>query len=255
MTHSLSGKVALITGGSSGIGKVTAKEFAAEGAVVVIADRDAVPGRQAVEALQGEGHVAAFIETDVTDSVSVERTIAEIAERFGRLDCAFNNAGVEGGSLVPFPEFDEARWDEVIDVNLKGVWLCMKHEMLQMRRQGGGGAIVNAASILGLVASPNNPAYTASKHGVVGLTKSGALAGAEFGVRVNAVAPGYIRTEMVDRILAGDADHLAEVIQRHPLGRIGDPPEVARAVVWLCSDDASFVTGDTLNVDGGYLAR
>jgi NAD(P)-dependent dehydrogenase (short-subunit alcohol dehydrogenase family) len=247
-------KVAFVTGGSAGIGRITAEEFARCGAAVVVADVDRPGGEQAARELNDQGFEAVFVATDVTRSESVERAVAVTVERYGRLDCAFNNAGVEGGALVPFPEFQDADWDRVIGVNLTGVWLCMKHELLQMRKQGAG-AIVNAASVMGVVASPNNPAYTASKHGVVGLTKSGALAGAEFGVRVNAVAPGYIRTAMVDRVLEGDEEKEAEAIAKHPLGRIGSPIEVARAVVWLCSDAASFVTGDVLMVDGGFVAR
>ena len=254
MSGTMSGKVALVTGASTGIGRITAAEFGSRGAAVVIADLDVSGGERTADELRSRGFDAAFIKTDVTRAASVEQAVAATVDLFGSLDCAFNNAGVEGGELVRFPDFEEADWDRVIDVNLKGVWLCMKHEMLQMRRQGSG-AIVNAASVMGVVASPNNPAYTAGKHGVVGLTKSGALAGAEFGVRVNAVAPGYIRTAMVDRVLEGDEEKLAEAIAKHPLGRIGDPVEVAQAVVWLCSDEASFVTGDVLMVDGGFVAR
>jgi NAD(P)-dependent dehydrogenase (short-subunit alcohol dehydrogenase family) len=199
------------------------------------------------------GGTALFRRTDVSQAADVEALITQTVIHYGRLDCAFNNAGIaEGGGLLT--DFTEEEWDRTIGINLKGVWLCMKYELRQMLAQEGG-AIVNTASVMGLVAAPLHPVYTASKHGVVGLTKSAALAYASAGIRVNAVCPGFIHSPMTERFFTRYPEYKESVIARHPVGRMGTPDEIATAVVWLCSDAASFVTGHTLTVDGGYVAQ
>jgi NAD(P)-dependent dehydrogenase (short-subunit alcohol dehydrogenase family) len=217
-------------------------------------------GQQTVHMITEKGGEATFVQVDVTSTSAVEAMISKTVETYGRLDCAHNNAGVGGSGVAPTPTADvtEDTWDYTININLKGVWLCMKYEIPQMLSQGGG-AIVNTASILGLVGLPTGAAYVASKHGVVGLTKTAALEYAQTGLRINAVCPGFIRTPMVERFVelaSRDNPHIAEqVTALHPLGRLGTPAEVAEAVVWLCSDAASFVTGHTMTVDGGYVAQ
>ena len=254
MAAMLKDKVALVTGGSAGIGRSAALAFAREGAIVVVADVRADGGEETVALVNEVGSDAAFICTDVSESKDVKEMIAKTVLTFGRLDCAFNNAGFDGGPLHPFTDFPDELWDSVINTNLKGVWLCMKHEILQMRKQGSG-TIVNNASVLGMVGSPNNPAYTASKHGVVGLTKSGALACARENIRVNAVCPAFIQTPPVLSKLSEDPELEKNIVSRHPIWRLGTPEEIAEAVVWLCSDAASFVTGHSLVLDGGYIAQ
>ena len=251
MAGSLSGKVALITGGSSGIGRASALAFAREGAKVVIADVNTDGGEETAEIIRARDGDALFVHTDVTKATDVEAMVDKIVEAHDRLDCAFNNAGVLRSSSIV--ECTEEDWDLTMSVNLKGVWLCMKYEILQMLKQGGG-AIVNTASIFGLAATGTGMAYIASKHGVVGLTKTGALQYAQKGIRVNAVCPGYTRTPMLKGIFE-DPDREAAAIALHPMGRVGTPEDMAEAVVWLCSDAASFVTGHAMVVDGGYLAR
>jgi NAD(P)-dependent dehydrogenase (short-subunit alcohol dehydrogenase family) len=253
MPEQLDGKVALVTGGGSGIGRASALALAQEGARVVVADIAALDGETTVQMIKEAGGEALFVRTDVTRADEVEALIATIVETYGQLDCAHNNAGIEG-ILAPVADCTEENWDRVIAVNLKGVWLCMKYEIPQMQKRGGG-AIVNTASMHGLAGGPRNPAYVASKHGVVGLTKSTALAYAQAGIRVNAVCPGYIRTPMLERVLSADPSLEARMLTLEPVGRLGSPEEVAAAVVWLCSDAASFVTGHTMVVDGGYLAQ
>jgi NAD(P)-dependent dehydrogenase (short-subunit alcohol dehydrogenase family) len=249
----LQGKVALVTGGASGIGRATAEAFAQAGATVVVSDVSAEAGEQAVETIRSGGGQAAFHRADVRRSVDVKALVDRIVAEHGALDCAFNNAGIEG-EAAPLVESSEEVWDQVLEVNLKGVWLCMRFELEQMLRQGRG-AIVNTSSTMGLVACRDNPAYAAAKHGVVGLTRSAALDYAEAGIRVNAVAPGYIRTPMLERLFALHPSLEDSAVQRHPVARLGTPAEVAQAVLWLCSDAASFVTGHILPVDGGYLAQ
>src|ERR671930_1861154 len=200
------------------------------------------------------GGEATFVQVDVTSASAVEALISKTVETYGRLDCAHNNAGVTQRAYPLTAEFPEEDWHRVLAINLTWVWLCMKYEIPQMLMQGGG-TIVNTASIMGLVATGFNPAYMASKHGVVGLTKSAALAYAQSGIRVNAVCPGYIRTPMVEGSPNFNPQYEAELIARHPIGRLGPPEEIAEAVVWLCSDAASFVTGHTMTVDGGYVAQ
>ena len=253
MAGQLDGKIALVTGGASGIGRATALAFAREGATVVIADVDVAGGEETQRLIQGTGREALFLRADVAQTAEVEGVITQAVARCGRLDCAFNNAGIEG-ELAPLADSTEAVWDRVIGINLKGVWLCMKYELRQMLTQRRG-TIVNTASILGLVSVPLGPAYTASKHGVVGLTKAAALAYAQAGIRVNAVCPGFIQSPMTERVFTHHPELQEPTIAGHPVGRMGTPDEVAAAVVWLCSEAASFVTGHTLTVDGGYVAQ
>jgi NAD(P)-dependent dehydrogenase (short-subunit alcohol dehydrogenase family) len=255
MAGQLEGKIALVTGGSSGIGRATALAFAREGASVMVADVNVEGGEATARSVQEAGGRATFARADVARATEVEALIGRAVETYGRLDCAFNNAGVggyvEGASFHTYPE--EA-WDRVIDINLKAVWLCMKYEIAQMLDQGGG-AIVNTASIWGLLGGGGLPAYVASKHGVVGLTRRAAIEYARQHIRVNAVCPGFIRTPMTEPRLAANPDLEAHWSQLEPVGRIGAPEEVAEAVVWLCSDAASFVTGHPMAVDGGFAAQ
>lgn len=254
MAGLLAGKVALVTGGASGIGRATAIAMAREGARVVVADVAEAGGAETVQRIVAAGGQALFQRADVADAADVDALVRRAVEAYGRLDCAFNNAGIEGAVTAPH-EYPDDVFDRVIAVNLKGVWLCLKAEVRQMLAQGGG-AIVNTASAAGLVGAPTISAYDASKHGVVGLTKSFALAYARQGIRVNAVCPGIIRTPMVERsFLARDPNAAARLEASEPVGRMGTPEEVAEAVVWLCSDAASFVTGVALPVDGGMVAR
>jgi NAD(P)-dependent dehydrogenase (short-subunit alcohol dehydrogenase family) len=253
MKQRMDGKVALITGASTGIGRATALMFADAGAKVVLANPHNVAAGEELERLiRKRGGHALFVPADVTRADDVAGLVARTVEEFGRLDYAFNNAGV-GGPPASVVDTDEAAWDMVLDVNLKGVWLCMKYQIPAML-QNGGGAIVNTSSAGGLVGTPGLGAYTASKHGVVGLTKVAALEYARAGIRVNAVCPGVIRTPMVDQAQQLDPALVDMLIARHPIGRIGAPDEVAAAVVWLCSDAATFITGVALPIDGGAVA-
>jgi NAD(P)-dependent dehydrogenase (short-subunit alcohol dehydrogenase family) len=248
-------KVALITGAASGIGRATALVFAEEGAKLVLADVDERGGTETVRLVKEQGGEAVLVPCDVAVSVQVDDLVAACVDRFGRLDCAFNNAGV-GGESAPFVDYDEADWNRVIGVNLTGVFLCMQRELRQMVAQGSG-VIVNAASIVGVMGYPRLIAYNAAKHGVVGLTKTAALEYADRGIRVNAVCPAWIETPMVMDVGPRPAsipqvyEALAGAI---PLKRLGLPSEVAHAVAWLCSDASSFVTGVPLVVDGGLTA-
>ena len=258
MAGRLDGRIALVTGGSSGIGRATALAFADEGAKVIVAARRVQQGGETVATIRESGGEAVYIKNDVSKAAEVEAMVNKIIDTYGRLDCGFTNAGIEGipGSAV---ECSEENWDRTISINLKGVWLCMKYEIPKML-ESKSGAIVNNASVVGLVGSAMLPAYAASKHGVVGLTKSAALGYAQLGIRVNAVCPGLVQTPMADRLFdIGTDDGLQEEIQfieqTHPIGRIGISEEVAEAVVWLCSDGASFITGQALAVDGGFVAR
>jgi NAD(P)-dependent dehydrogenase (short-subunit alcohol dehydrogenase family) len=255
MAGQLQDKVALVTGGASGIGRATALAFAREGAKLVIADMNAEGAEQTVHMITENGGDATFVHVNVTRAAEVEAMIGKAVQTYGRLDCAHNNAGVASRPRVVLHELPEESWDRVIDINLKGVWLCMKYEITQMLQQGGG-AIVNTASIMGLVGSwSRSGAYNASKHGVLGLTKSAALEYAKSGIRVNAVCPGYIRTPLIAQTLSSHPEMEAEIVSRHPVGRMGEPEEIAEAVVWMCSDAASFVTGHAMTVDGGYVAQ
>jgi NAD(P)-dependent dehydrogenase (short-subunit alcohol dehydrogenase family) len=248
----LEGKVALVTGGTSGIGRETAVLFAKAGVKVVVAGRREVEGEETIELVRAAGGDGLFAKADVSKSSEVEALIQKAVEKFGRLDIAFNNAGIEG-VWVPIVKQTEEEWDRAIDINLKGVWLCLKYEIQQMLKQGGGGAIVNMSSVTGLSGGAGAAAYSASKHGVIGLTKSAALETARNRIRINAVCPAVIETAMGDRLFGNPQVH-KYVIGLHPVGRLGKPMEVAEAVVWMCSDRASFMTGQSLVLDGGYLA-
>ena len=254
MPGHLQGKVALVTGGGSGIGRASALAFAREGASVVVADVAVTGGNETVTLIQTAGGVATFVRADVSQASDVAALVDAAVATYGRLDCAHNNAGIEGTAALT-AEYPEEDWDRVLAINLKGVWLCMKYEIPQMQRQGSG-AIVNTASIAGLVGAYRMPAYVASKHGVAGLTKTAALEYARAGIRVNAVCPGVIRTPMVERFfLSRHPRAETRLSAAEPVGRLGTPEEVAEAVVWLCSDAASFVTGHTMAVDGGMVAQ
>jgi NAD(P)-dependent dehydrogenase (short-subunit alcohol dehydrogenase family) len=256
MTDRSESKVALVTGGSSGIGRATALAFSRKGAKVVVADITVEGGEETIQLIRNSGGEASFVKTDVSKAREVEALITKAIDTYGRLDWAHNNAGF-GGDLVLTADYSEETWDRVIDINLKAVWLCMKSEIPQMLKQGGG-SIVNTSSIAGLGGMPvgaRNPAYIASKHGVVGLTKVAALQYAQDGIRINVVCPGFINTPMVARGFP-TPESLAPVMRElEPVTRLGTPEEVAEAVVWLCSDAASFVTGHTMVVDGGYTAK
>ncbi|UCG11386.1 MAG: SDR family oxidoreductase [Deltaproteobacteria bacterium] len=250
---SLEGKVALVTGGASGIGRTIALTLAREGARVVIGDIDSSGGEETAHLVTDSGGEAVFLKADVCMGNQVKAMIDKAMGTYRRLDCACNNAGIAG---VPAntAECTEENWDRTVLTNLKGVWLCMKYEIPQMLKQGGG-AIVNTSSVAGLVGLRGWSAYVASKHGVLGLTKSAALEYARAGVRINAVCPSIINTPMAECFTGGDPRVEAHILAQEPMGRMGSAEEVAEAVVWLCSDASSFVTGHALTVDGGLLAR
>jgi NAD(P)-dependent dehydrogenase (short-subunit alcohol dehydrogenase family) len=246
------GKVALITGGNAGIGRATAIEFAKHGAKVVITGRREKEGHEVIAEIKAIGGDAIFVKTDVSKESDVEAMIKQTLETFGRLDFAFNNAGVEE-TLTPLANQTEETYDQIMDINVKGVWLSLKHEIPAMLKSGGG-AIVNNSSIGGLVGFAMAPIYVASKHAVVGLTKAVALEYAKQNVRVNAVAPGTIETRMFRDVAS--APEVRQMLESAtPIGRVGQPEEIAGAVVWLCSDGASFITGQILPIDGGYTAQ
>ncbi|MFC2000347.1 SDR family oxidoreductase [Chloroflexota bacterium] len=249
----LDGKITLVTGGGSGIGRAAALSCAREGAKVVIADILAEGSEETVEMIKKSGGQALFFKTDVSRADEVEALIKNAVGTYGRLDCAFNNAGIGGGASVTH-KADEEHWDRLMNINLKGVWLCMKYEITQMLEQGGG-AIVNMSSVAGLVGMMRTPAYVATKHGVIGLTKTAALEYAAAGIRINAVCPGVIRTPLIDRNVSTHPPLAEHYRNMHPMGRLGEPEEIAEAAVWLLSDAASFVTGHAMAVDGGLVAQ
>jgi NAD(P)-dependent dehydrogenase (short-subunit alcohol dehydrogenase family) len=253
MAGRVDGKVALVTGAGSGIGRATAQIFSREGAKVVVADIVIEGGEETVRLLKAAGGEATFVRVDVSQPVDVEAMVKKAVDTYGRLDCAFNNAGIEG-VIQPTADYGEAHWDRVLAINLKGVWLCMKYEIQQMLKQGSG-AMVNTASVAGLVGLPGFSAYVAAKHGVNGLTKTAALEYAKSGIRVNAVCPGAIRTPMFERGVRDNPGVEEQVVAMEPIGRMAAPAEVGEAVVWLCSDAASFVTGLPMAVDGGWVAQ
>jgi NAD(P)-dependent dehydrogenase (short-subunit alcohol dehydrogenase family) len=254
MANTLANKVALVTGGSTGIGRASAITFAREGAKVVVSDVNTESGEQVARSIRDSGGKAIFVKADVSVAAEVEALVKKAVATYGRLDCAFNNAGIPGPIGASTHEYPDESWERVIGTNLKGVWLCMRYEIPQMLKQGSG-AIVNTASIWGLVGAAGASAYVASKHGVVGLTRAAALEYAPQGIRINAVNPGTIRTPILDPFIAAMPDFESMMTARHPIGRIGMPEEVAEAVVWLCSDAASFVVGQNLPVDGGYTVQ
>ncbi|HVX28654.1 MAG TPA: SDR family oxidoreductase [Parafilimonas sp.] len=245
-------KVAIVTGGSYGIGRATAAAFAARGAKVVVADFVEDKMQETLNMIKAAGSKGIFIKCDVAKSADVKALIDETIKTFGRLDFAFNNAGVEG-AVANTQDCTEENWDRTIAVNLKGIWLCMKYQIPEIIKQKKG-AIVNCASVAGLIGFPALPAYVASKHGVTGLTKTTALENAKLNIRVNAVCPGVIQTPMIDRVTGKDKQVEKRYIDMEPMGRLGKPDEVANAVMWLCSDSASFVTGVCMPVDGGWIA-
>lgn len=249
--YEFEGKVALITGGNSGIGKETAFEFARRGASVVIAARREAEGLEMVDIIRATGGEAEFVQTDVSDARQVDAMISHTIKSFGRLDFAFNNAAING-DITPIHEYSLEVWNDVISVNLTGTFLCMQAEIKHMMANGGG-SIVNTASIHGMRANPNNSAYSTSKWGVIGMTKSAAKGYGQYGIRVNAVSPGLTETPMVESVF-DDEELLSEIIKQYPMGRAGQPKDIAEAVVWLCSDSASFITGVSLPVDGGITA-
>jgi len=253
MTMSFENKVALVTGAGSGMGLAAAQAFAAEGASVVLADVNEAAARAAAEQLVASGHKAIAIRCNVADEADVAAMVDRTVSVFGRLDAAFNNAGVQAPPSDMAEETAE-NFDRVNAINLRGVWACMKHELRIMREQGSG-AIVNNSSLGGLVGLPSRAAYHASKHGVIGLTRSAALEYAPRGIRINAVCPGIIDTPMLSGMLTTQADAIKEMMRDVPIGRLGHAEEIAAAVLWLCSPGASFVIGQALAVDGGYTVR
>ena len=246
-------QVALVTGASSGIDRATAMAFAAEGARVILSDVQAEPGEAAVREIRSRGGDAMFVKADVSRAEDAAMLIDRGIKTYGRLDMAFNNAGIEG-VMATTADCTEENWDRTLAVNLKGVWLCMKHELRYMLARKCG-CIVNCSSVAGLVGFQGLPAYAASKHGIVGLTRSAALECAKQGIRINAVCPGVIWTAMVERIVKEHPEMQAQLAAGEPMGRMGKPEEIAAAVLWLCSDSASFVTGQALPVDGGWVAQ
>ena len=254
MAGILQGKIALVTGGGSGIGRATALLLAKEGAKIMIADYVPEGAERTVKMIKEAGGEASCLAADVSVTKQVELMVNKTVETYGRLDCAFNNAGIEGAMGADTAACTEENFDRVVAIDLKAVWLCMKYEIPQMLKQGGG-TIVNTASIAGLLGFPGAPAYVAAKHGVVGLTKTAALEYAQKNIRVNCVCPGVIRTPMVERVFDKGGMSEADVIMGEPIGRLGKPEEIAAGVLWLLSDAASFVTGHPLTIDGGWIAR
>jgi NAD(P)-dependent dehydrogenase (short-subunit alcohol dehydrogenase family) len=246
----MQGKVALVTGAGSGIGRTAALAFAREGAKVAVADIAQEGGLATVALIEKAGGNAVFIRCDVARQADVEAMVNRVVGTYGRLDYAFNNAGI--GPVLSTLACTEDEWDAVHNINLKGLWFCLKHEIPEILKQGG--AIVNTASVAGLIGAPGHAPYTAAKHGVVGLTKVVALEYAKEGIRVNAVCPGVIRTPMLEAALSANPEVVKMWEVLHPMGRIGEPEEVAEAVIWLCSDKASFITGQALAIDGGLTA-
>ena len=254
MTGIFEGKVAFVTGAGGGIGLATAKAFAEAGASVVVADRDEELIGEAAEGLRSAGHNAIGVTCDVTDKAQVTAMIEQAVDTYGRLDAAFNNAGVNSDS-APLLDTDDEEFDRIINVNLRGMWNCMKAELRQMLAQGSG-AIVNCSSIGGMVGSKGRSAYSASKHAVIGLTRSAALEYAAQGIRINAVCPGMINTPMAIAVTKNYAPEIVKaMVAREPIGRFGEPEEIAAAVVRLCTPAASFMVGHAMAVDGGFLAQ
>jgi NAD(P)-dependent dehydrogenase (short-subunit alcohol dehydrogenase family) len=247
------GRVALVTGGSAGIGRATSLAFAREGAKVVIADINVAGGDETVKMIRDAGGEAIFIRTDVRIAEEVKNMADKTVEAFGQLNCAFNNAGINE-DVVTISRCTEESWDRMIDTNLKGVFLCMKYELPKMRKSGGG-SIVNTASVMGLVGDGSHPGYSGSKHGVVGLTRTAAIVYAQAGIRINAVCPGPTLTSMISRLVDGQPEVERMLLSHIPMNRMAQPEEIARAVLFLCSDDASYITGHPLAVDGGWVAR
>jgi NAD(P)-dependent dehydrogenase (short-subunit alcohol dehydrogenase family) len=252
-TYNFKGQVALVTGAASGIGAATALQFADAGASVVLADVQTEAGEALAKKIQARDGKALFVKADMASEADIKNMVAAAVKQFGRLDFAFNNAGIEGSPADTINCTNE-NWDRTMNINLRGVWQCMKYEIPEMLKVGGG-AIVNCSSVAGVVGFTGIPAYTASKHGVLGLTKTAALEYANKNIRVNAVCPGVIKTPMIDRFTHGEAQATQALMAGEPLGRMGQPEEIASSVLWLCSAGAAFVTGHPLVVDGGWVAR
>ena len=244
----------MVTGGGSGIGRAASLAFGREGVKVAIADVNADAGEETVSAIKGSGSESTFVHVDVASAAGVQAMINQVVQTYVRLDYAYNNAGIEGDFTARLHEYTEETWDRLMDINLKGVWLCLKYEIEHMLEQGRG-SIVNTASVAGLVSSRMVSAYTASKHGVVGLTKAAALEYARDGIRVNAVCPGVIDTPMVQKLISAREGYEASIATRQPVGRLGLPREIAEAVIWLSSDATSFITGHAMVVDGAFTAQ
>jgi NAD(P)-dependent dehydrogenase (short-subunit alcohol dehydrogenase family) len=249
------GKVAFITGGASGIGRSAAIAFAAEGASVVAADISEAGIRETVRLIEQQGGRALAVRCDVTRGDDVKAALSRTIEAYGRLDFAFNNAGIEPKRSAPTAEYDEQEWNQILDIDLRGVFLCMKHEIPLILKHGDGGAIVNTSSGAGIIGIKGSPAYTAAKHGVIGLTKAAALDYASQNIRINAICPGYIDTPMMGRFTGGTPEGRAKVIAEEPAGRMGKPEEIAAAVLWLCSNAASFMIGHAMVMDGGQTVQ
>jgi NAD(P)-dependent dehydrogenase (short-subunit alcohol dehydrogenase family) len=252
--ENFAGKVAFITGGASGIGRATALAFARAGASVAVADVSEKGNQETARLIKEQGGRGLAVKCDVSRSEDVKTALNKTIEACGRLDFAFNNAGIEPRKPAPTADYDEEEWNRIIDIDLRGVFLCMKHEIPLILKQGGG-AIVNTSSGAGIIGIKGSPAYTAAKHGVIGLTRAAALDYAGQNIRINAVCPGYIATPMMDRFTGGTPEGRAKVISEEPVGRMGQPEEIAAAVLWLCSDAAGFVIGHALVVDGGQTVQ
>lgn len=251
MENKFKNKVAIVTGGSFGIGRATVLAFAKRGAKIVIADWK--ENQETMDLIENLGGEAIFVKCDVSKSDDVKSLVEKTIVTFGQIDFAFNNAGIEGIS-APVQDCTEENWDKTIAINLKGIWLCMKYEIPEMLKKGAG-VIINCSSVAGLIGFQSSPAYVASKHGVIGLTKTAALENAKTGIRVNAVCPGIIKTPMIDRVTRNNEEIEKQFTNMEPVGRMGQPEEIANAVIWLCSDEASFVTGVAIPVDGGFVAQ
>lgn len=249
---SMKDKVVLVTGAKGGIGLATARLFAKEGASVALADTNE-PKQEALDLINA-GYQAISIQCDVSNEKAVESMVNKTVETFGKLDYAYNNAGIQN-PMTDTVDLKEEVYDDVMNVNTKGIWLCMKYELLQLRKQGTEGAIVNCSSLGGLVGVPGRSVYHASKHGVLGLTKSTALEYASKGIRINAVCPGIIKTPMVENMLATESGAMEELMKQVPIGRLAEAEEVASVVLWLCSSSASYVVGQAISVDGGYTVQ
>jgi len=249
--HGLQGKVAIVTGGGSGIGQSTALAFAREGVKVVVSDVDEQGGQETVRLIEEQGGVARFVRADVSKPAEVEQMVRATVEAFGALHFACNNAGISAPSAM-LPDFPLDGWDRLIAINLSGVFYCMKYEIPELLKAGGG-VIVNVASIASMLGLPTSAGYVAAKHGVIGLTKVAAVEYGAQGIRAVAVCPAYIQTPMLERAIPPEAHQHA--VSLHPIGRLGRPEEVADTIVWLCSDGAGFITGSAILVDGGYVAQ
>jgi NAD(P)-dependent dehydrogenase (short-subunit alcohol dehydrogenase family) len=254
MKNQMGGKVAFVTGAGGGIGRAAALAFAREGASVVVADVSEDNNQETARLIEQQGGRALAVRCDVTKVDDVKLALDKTAQAFGRLDFAFNNAGIEPKKPAPAADYDLSEW-EIIEIDLRGVFLCMKYEIPLILKHGGGGAIVNTSSGTGVIGIKGSPAYTAAKHGVIGLTKAAALDYAAQNIRVNVVCPGYIDTPMMDRFTGGTPEGRAKVISEEPIGRMGKPEEIANAVVWLCSEAAGFVVGSAVVIDGGQTIQ